>query len=203
MNDFFGAAMVKRIPAIFLASALLSGVAYAQMPTPGAPGIGPAMQPHAEQQAAPPPALPGAAGADQISPNNVAIDNQNPTKVLFSAINHGDYAEARAAVSRGADLHAKNALDETPIQLSVELGRNDITFMLLSVLHENQGVSEGNPITLADRSAGTGHSIAPAKSDQAAASRTTPHFTITAASPRNPTGLAAPSKGFLGFGKGS
>ncbi len=195
--------MVKRFSVAVLAGAMLSGVAYGQMPSPGAPGIGPAMQPHAEQQAAPPPALPGAAGADQISPNNIAIDNQDPTKVLFSAINHGDYAEARAAVSRGANLRAKNTLDETPIQLSVELGRNDITFMLLSVLHENQGVSAGNPIALANRSAGADHSPSVTKSRLAAATHATPHFTITAASPRNPTGVAAPSKGFLGFGNGS
>lgn len=207
--------MMKRISiaivmGVLLGGASLLGVADAQMPTPGAPTIGPALHPPADEQAAPPPALPGAAGADQISASSVAIDNENPTKVLFSAINHGNYAEARAAVSRGADLRAKNALDETPIQLSVELGRNDITFMLLSVLHENRGVSTGAnlPINAAARVTNShGRTIRGAARHPApvAVQRAPrePAFTMTAPSPSNPAGVAAPAKGFLGFGNGS
>ncbi len=207
--------MMKRISiaivmGVLLGGASLLGVADAQMPTPGAPTIGPALHPPADEQAAPPPALPGAAGADQISASSVAIDNENPTKVLFSAINHGNYAEARAAVSRGADLRAKNALDETPIQLSVELGRNDITFMLLSVLHENRGVSTGAnlPINAAARVT-TAHSRSIRRTAQRPAPIPARRFdaehslTMTAPAPSNPPGVAAPSKGFLGFGNGS
>lgn len=211
--------MMKRVSiaivmGAWLGGASLLGVANAQMPTPGAPTIGPTMRPPSDQQAAPPPALPGAAGADQISASSVAIDNENPTKVLFSAINHGNYAEARAAVSRGADLRAKNALDETPIQLSVELGRNDITFMLLSVLHENRGVSTGVstgvtlPINAASRVT-TAHGRSIRRTAQRPASMSAPRsdhensLTMTAPAPSNPAGIAAPAKGFLGFGNGS
>jgi hypothetical protein len=207
--------MMKRVSIVILMGALLGGasligVADAQMPTPGAPTIGPTMHPPSDQQAAPPPALPGAVGADQITASSVAIDNENPTKVLFSAINQGNYAEARAAVSRGADLRAKNTLDETPIQLSVELGRNDITFMLLSVLHENRGVSTGVslPINAAARlPTPHGHSIR--RVTQGPASMPSRHpddapgLTMTAPARSNPAGIAAPSKGFLGFGSGS
>ena len=213
MNRF--AVMMKRVSiaivmGAWLGGASLLGVANAQMPTPGAPTIGPTMRPPSDQQAAPPPALPGATGADQISASSVAIDNENPTKVLFSAINHGNYAEARAAVSRGADLRAKNALDETPIQLSVELGRNDITFMLLSVLHENRGVSTGAslPINAAARVT-TAHSRSIRRTAQRPAPIPARRFdaehslTMTAPAPSNPPGVAAPSKGFLGFGNGS
>lgn len=207
--------MMKRVSfaivmGAWLSGASLLGVANAQMPTPGAPTIGPTMRPPSDQQAAPPPALPGAAGADQISASSVAIDNENPTKVLFSAINHGNYAEARAAVSRGADLRAKNALDETPIQLSVELGRNDITFMLLSVLHENRGVSTGVtlPINAASRVT-TAHGRSIRRTAQRPASMSAQRsdhensLTMTAPAPSNPAGIAAPAKGFLGFGNGS
>ncbi|GAA5264203.1 hypothetical protein ACOSOMT5_P0623 [Acidiphilium sp. MT5] len=207
--------MMKRVSiaivmGAWLSGASLLGVANAQMPTPGAPTIGPTMRPPSDQQAAPPPALPGAAGADQISASSVAIDNENPTKVLFSAINHGNYAEARAAVSRGADLRAKNALDETPIQLSVELGRNDITFMLLSVLHENRGVSTGVtlPINAASRvTTAHGRSIRrTAQRPVSMSAQRSDHensLTMTAPAPSNPAGIAAPAKGFLGFGNGS
>jgi hypothetical protein len=56
----------------------------------------------------------------------------SPTDELFDAINRGDLSAAQDAVGRGADLNGHNVLGMTPIQLSVDLGRNDITFLLLS-----------------------------------------------------------------------
>ena len=56
-----------------------------------------------------------------------------PTAALFDAINRGDIIAARDALNRGADLNAQNVLGMTPIDLSVDLGRNDITFLLLSM----------------------------------------------------------------------
>ena len=56
-----------------------------------------------------------------------------PTEALFDAINRGDIGTARDAISRGADLHGHNVLGMTPLELSVDLGRNDISFMLLSM----------------------------------------------------------------------
>jgi hypothetical protein len=56
-----------------------------------------------------------------------------PNDELFDAINRGDIASARDALNRGADLHGRNILGMTPLELSVDLGRNDISFMLLSM----------------------------------------------------------------------
>ena len=56
----------------------------------------------------------------------------SPNDALFDAINRGDIAAARDALSRGAELDAHNLLGMTPMELSVDLGRNDISFLLLS-----------------------------------------------------------------------
>ena len=45
-----------------------------------------------------------------------------PNDALFDAINRGDIAAARDAISRGADLGARNILGMTPMELSVDLG---------------------------------------------------------------------------------
>ena len=56
-----------------------------------------------------------------------------PNEALFDAINRGDIGAARDAISRGADLQGHNILGMTPLELSVDLGRNDISFLLLSM----------------------------------------------------------------------
>jgi hypothetical protein len=58
---------------------------------------------------------------------------------LFDAINRGDIASARDALNRGADLNGVNILGMTPMELSVDLGRNDISFLLLSMRREDGG----------------------------------------------------------------
>src|SRR5271166_1776882 len=89
-------------------------------------------------QAPPPPALPGAAstGAAAAPPSRLATDME-PTEALFDAINRGDIGAARDAISRGADLSGHNILGMTPMELSVDLGRNDISFLLLSMRGED------------------------------------------------------------------
>jgi hypothetical protein len=83
---------------------------------------------------APPPALPGAASsANRVAPAVRPPTDMEPNDALFDAINRGDIATARDAISRGADLRARNILGMTPMELSVDLGRNDISFMLLSM----------------------------------------------------------------------
>lgn len=57
----------------------------------------------------------------------------NPTKMLFNAINVGNLRQAQEAVGRGADLHAENVLGQTPLEMSVDLNRDRITFLLLSM----------------------------------------------------------------------
>lgn len=101
----------------------------------GAPNIGGHTAPEATGRVTrPPPAgLPGAqstAGSAAAAKQPLAM--MDPTQELFDAINRGDVAAARDAVSRGADLNGHNVLEMTPVQLSIDLGRNDITFMLLA-----------------------------------------------------------------------
>jgi hypothetical protein len=81
----------------------------------------------------PPPALPGAASGSAPAPLTRVPTDMEPNEELFDSINRGDIATARDAISRGADLHARNILGMTPLELSVDLGRNDISFMLLSM----------------------------------------------------------------------
>ncbi|MGC9269512.1 ankyrin repeat domain-containing protein [Acidiphilium sp.] len=192
--------------------ALLSGLAaappaFAQMagagmgsPMGGAGpmGAGQGLHPRETTPDIAPPALPGATGVGNISAGPVTTANEDPTKLLFSAINHGDYTQARAAVSRGANLNARNALDETPIELAVELNRNNITFMLLSVRAEEGGgeaTEQQMPLTPVSRTiAASTRRPAPAltlhtRQDRA---QTAP------AIPDQP-GVPNPSAGFLGF----
>ena len=56
-------------------------------------------------------------------------------RYYFSVNQMGD------AISRGADLRGHNLLGMTPIELSIDLGRNDISFMLLSM----RGGEDGQP----------------------------------------------------------
>ncbi len=82
---------------------------------------------------APPPALPGAVPSDPDEPSTHAALDMNPNAALFDAIDRGDLTAARDALSRGANLQATNVLGQTPIDMSVDLSRNDITFLLLSM----------------------------------------------------------------------
>ncbi|MGH7155861.1 MAG: hypothetical protein ACREF3_18185 [Acetobacteraceae bacterium] len=109
----------------------------------GAPNIGGQAPPEAAGRATrPPPAgLPGAQStAGTAAPAHQPLPMMDPTQELFDAINRGDVAAARDAVSRGADMNGHNVLDLTPVELSIDLGRNDITFMLLA-----NGAGQGAP----------------------------------------------------------
>src|SRR5262249_7046400 len=106
-------------------------VAHAQMMFNS---IGNNKPPAAAPKVAPPPALPGAASNDaSAAPTGHAPTDMEPNDALFDAINRGDITVARDALSRGADMNARNILGMTPMELSVDLGRNDISFMLLSM----------------------------------------------------------------------
>jgi len=83
---------------------------------------------------APPDAVPGARSRpDTVIPLKGGTTDLAPTEALFDAINRGDILTARDAINRGADLDSTNLLGLTPIELSVDLGRNDISFLLLSL----------------------------------------------------------------------
>ncbi len=82
----------------------------------------------------PPAALPGLAGRPRSEPipGDAPSASLSPNAALFDAINRGDMAAAREAMSRGADLDSRNALGLAPVDAAVDQGRNDIAFYLLS-----------------------------------------------------------------------
>ncbi|HUB10835.1 MAG TPA: ankyrin repeat domain-containing protein [Acetobacteraceae bacterium] len=199
--------------AMALAVAGLGATAHAQL-SPGPGGMidpnsllrqGAAMAPKTEG-AAPvsrPPALPGAASrSDAAAPATRNPADMSPNDALFDAINRGDIAAARDAMNRGAELSAHNVLGMTPMELSVDLGRNDISFLLLS--YRTADTPNGPP-------------TAQAKATQAAAppdtvARSRAHANVipvratVPAAPRTPRlfandgGAPVPNAGFLGFG---
>ena len=146
-------AILPAIPALVLLAGAPQGAQAQQLPSqPPTPGplqnglpsqYGPmrslAPPPQAAPREGPPPALPGA-GSNKASaaPATHLPTDMEPTDALFDAINRGDIAGARDAISRGADLNGHNILGMTPMELSVDLGRNDISFLLLSMRAQDQ-----------------------------------------------------------------
>ncbi len=125
-------------------------VARAQMPSishPGGPVVGTAKT--FAPAAPPPPGLPGAV-SDNTPLHNPPPPSQaaSPNDALFDAINRGDMAEAQDALNRGADLNARNVLGMTPLELAVDLNRNDIAFLLLSIEHEHSAEAQGTNSSL-------------------------------------------------------
>ncbi|MGC8523357.1 MAG: hypothetical protein ACP5M5_03610 [Acidibrevibacterium sp.] len=137
-------------PALALATLLATGLvphgAFAQVATPGlggagggaggAPGgAGPAGSNASDKEApALAPALPGAVSTtDQVAPASKPAAEMSPNDALFDAIERGDLAGVRDALSRGAQLNAHDVLGETPLELAVDLGWHAIAFTLLSM----------------------------------------------------------------------
>ncbi|MBH9973210.1 hypothetical protein [Commensalibacter melissae] len=71
-------------------------------------------------------------------------DSKNPTQSLFEAINVGNLYAAQDALNRGADLHATNVLGQTPLEMSIDLNRDRITFLLLSMRGYNNSPQKLN-----------------------------------------------------------
>ena len=160
---------------------------------------------------APPPALPGAESKPgAAAPRGKLPLDMSPNDALFDAINRGDIGSARDALSRGADLRARNILGMTPLALAVDLGRNDISFLLLSM----RGADASQEPAAAATSA-------PASPKSPAVGATTPRTTRQAARPTaarevvsppeaprsarlfaNDGGAPVPAAGFLGFDPG-
>ena len=136
-----------------------------------------------------------------------------PTEALFDAINRGDILTARDAISRGADLDGTNLLGVTPLELSVDLGRNDISFLLLSLRGAGGGQrsggpqnaqAEGAPPTPAMRRKAEAQARAEARAE-ARAQTVSARQQTTVPTRQGPAlfagngGAAVPSAGFLGF----
>ncbi|APH59990.1 Ankyrin repeat protein [Granulibacter bethesdensis] len=163
-----------------------------------AQGMGMHNNPHASEpkvQQAPPPSLPGSKPASHtpVPPPDKSLADMQPNDALFDAINRGDVPAARDALSRGAQLEARNVLGMTPLELSVDLGRNEISFLLLSMRPppDSAAVISG-PAPKPVATAGKGTRSKGSKSH---------HEDSAAISATQPKQASANETGFLGFNR--
>ena len=147
-----------------------------------------------------PDTLPGAKARAPAAPASKAPADMSPNDAMFDAINRGDIATVKDALSRGAQLDARNVLGMTPLELSVDLGRNDISFLLLSMRSEGapppRASLQAEAKRPAARSAEAAHSRAAARSAAVVAS---PRVVTTPKLFANDGGTPVPNAGFLGF----
>ncbi|HET6606337.1 MAG TPA: ankyrin repeat domain-containing protein [Rhodopila sp.] len=214
----------RRHALIFAAVACATGIGPASASAQGLPGALPGVAAPGLSRsddapssgapkgpAQPPAAVPGAKARAPAAPATRSVNDMNPTEALFDAIDRGDIASARDALNRGADLNGVNVLGMTPMELSVDLGRNDISFLLLSMRADDSGSSSRGPTT-------TSRPSAPTKSAPVVAKAAAPGRRTAAKSASAPTKVATekpvglpklwsndggspqPNAGFLGFG---
>jgi hypothetical protein len=145
---------------------------------------------------APPPALPGAQSGAATPSQRVPTD-MPPTESLFDGVNRGDIAAVRDALSRGADLNAVNVLGITATDLAVDLGRNDISFLLLSMRGANTAPrAPREPVAApapSPRQAAQPRTVAAGKLPVASEAISAPRLFA------HDGGAPVPSAGFLGF----
>ncbi|MCP1241068.1 ankyrin repeat domain-containing protein [Acetobacter lambici] len=148
----------------------------------------------AAKHAAPPTAIPGAEGSDDEAGEGGGHPNRDiePTVALFEAINRGSVASARDAINRGADLNGHNILGQTPLDMSIDLNRNPITFLLLSLRNSSslRGDDSVGAVSTSDLRMGGGSAD---EDDTSKNKAHDPRYDRTG-------GAAQPSIGFLGFG---
>ncbi|GAB0118089.1 hypothetical protein [Acidisoma sp. 7E03] len=129
------------IAGLVAAIALPGHAAHAQSALPQPTAMGPVVQGgNGGQQAQPSAAgLPGARNSGPVKQGNIDTSLLSPDDELFDAINRGDINAARDALARGADLQAQDAVGQTPVDVSIALGRNNITFLLVTMLKAGGG----------------------------------------------------------------
>ena len=120
------------------------------------------------------------------------VKSLGPNEALFDAISRGDLDAARDAIARGADLNAVNSLGQKPIDASIDLGRNDITFVLLA----ERPVSNAEPAPATVAAVST--AVSSGHGSQAAAELDPPREVAVNKPAPNP-GTPEPAVGFLGF----
>lgn len=181
-----------------VASIVLAGPAWAQFGGASGPGSiatsGAGARASAPAKPAEPAALPGARANGGPAPLTKQPSEMSPNEALFDAVNRGDIAAARDATARGADPNTRNILGLTALELAVDLGQNDIAFMLLS-----QRDAEPAPRPNGRPAIRTATAPPPAARHPAAPART-----VTAAPQRqipSDGGAPVPNAGFLGFGR--
>ena len=142
-----------------------------------------------------PAALPGARSRGDAAPATRPTSDMGPTEMLFDAAGRGDIVTTREAVSRGADLNARNMLGLTALELAVDLGHNDIAFLLLS-LRDAEAPSRGA------RPSATGRTVTQGRDVTTPARAPAPVRVAEPRATRSDGGRAVPDAGFLGFGNG-
>ena len=205
---------------------LLAGVAFtivsattvlAQMTPPGpvaTPDGRRAARGHPKYEPSPA-GVPGArAEPALVAPAEGIATDMPPTEALFDAINRGDTVAAREAIGRGADIHGRNVLGLTALEQSVDLGRNEISFLLLSLRggagfsaasRDTAGVEKSSPAAARAQRQAEALATAKARRQQLAEDRASPRVPATPAAPRNAHlfagdgGAPVPQAGFLGF----
>lgn len=187
---------------------LLAAPSYAQRSFSPAKPVTDSAQAPAKQE--PPPALPGSrAEPTAVAPASKPALDMPPTEALFDAINRGDLPGAKDALNRGADTGGRNVLGLTPLDLAIDLGRNDITFVLLSM----RGAESPRPASPSTAAAQGAQRAASRQAAQAQAAQPRAQLRRTRYSSALPQPAAAqaprrfagdggapnPGAGFLGF----
>jgi hypothetical protein len=127
---------------------LCAAPAYAQAGFTGAKPVTGIAPEKGKQE--PPPAVPGSrAEPTAAAPASRPALDMPPTEALFDAVNRGDLAATKDALGRGADLNGRNVLGLSPLDLAIDLGRNEITFVLLSLRGTEAPASASPPVTTA------------------------------------------------------
>ncbi len=193
---------MRKIFAFVPVACLIAGLALpisaqAQL-SPGGDLSAPKAAPENDTPLPLPAAIPGAGDQRLQTTQSVAKQQSgDPTTELFTAINAGDYSSAQDAISRGADLNGQNALGETPIDLSVALNRNSITFMLLAARNDAGDDSTDDSASAAPAAGvATPHHAQPEQKSHAMPVKL---MESPGALPGNDPGTPNSSAGFLGF----
>lgn len=148
------------------------------------------------------PALPGLAGRTTPAPIDAdPTANLSPNEALFDAVNRGDLAAAREAVSRGANLRARNALGLTALDAAVDQGRNTIAFFLLSAREAGQPLPADAPTGLV-RASPAAPASRPQQPRPEVRAAPAPQAPRTARLWAGDGGAPRPEIGFLGFDAG-
>lgn len=151
-----------------------------------------------------PDTLPGAKARTPVAPASKMASDMAPNEAMFDAINRGDIAAVKDAISRGARLDARNVLGMRPLELSVDLGRNDISFLLLSLRGEGAPPPHNPGQEMTQKATGAELKAAQAARPRGArvAAAPVPVAAKPASAPKlfaNDGGSPLPNAGFLGF----
>lgn len=148
-----------------------------------------------------PKALPGShVEAQEAAPLERPPSEMKPNEALFDGVNRGDLAAVREALGRGAELETPNILGQTATELSIDLGRNDITFLLLS-MRSAIGRPASRTATNAPRTPVAARPAPAPVAKPAAVVVQKPVAPVVVRPFVNNPGIPAPQSGFLGFGR--